>query len=158
MSRPNTGSVAPNGTWLSQRSSMSHSSPPARPKKNAGMRRSHMNRSVVETAPRLRRSASTTTRGICGRSAKYTFGSASTNLSQRREVFDLDPILVPARRAFHRDEVVERGDHDLPASDIHFVGVPFQEFVIEASSGVAKAVEVPVLGLEREVEPITQGR
>src|SRR5438309_445394 len=67
MSRPKTGSVAPKGTWLTQRRSMSHSSPPARPKKNAGMSRSHMTRSVVESAPRRRRSASTTTRGICGR-------------------------------------------------------------------------------------------
>src|SRR5437762_7137627 len=30
-----------------------------------------------------------------------------SNLPQGGEILDLDPILVPARRAFHRDEVVE---------------------------------------------------
>jgi hypothetical protein len=33
---------------------MSHSSPPASPKKNAGTSRSHAKRAVVESAPRLR--------------------------------------------------------------------------------------------------------
>src|SRR5207237_925926 len=78
MSRPKTGSVCPNGTWFSQRSSGSHSSPPAMPKRDGGMSRSHMTGRVVVRAPRRRRSVSTTTRGTCGRSAKYRFGSART--------------------------------------------------------------------------------
>ncbi len=85
MSRPKTGSVVPNGTPFSQRSSASHSSPPASPKKNEGMRSSGARRSVSANAP-VRRfaSVSTTSRVTCGRSAKYRFGSARTKNTMRK--------------------------------------------------------------------------
>ncbi len=84
MSRPKTGSVVPNGTPFNQRRSASHSSPPARPKKNAGMSSSGMIRRVSLSAPARRgASVSTTMRGTCGRSAKYRFGSAMRKNAMR---------------------------------------------------------------------------
>ena len=85
MSRPNTGSVAPNGTALSHRSRLSHSSPPASPKKNAGTSSSGMIRSVRANAPvRFGAAASTTSRGTCGRRAKYRLGSARKKNASRK--------------------------------------------------------------------------
>ena len=78
------------------------------------------------------------------------------NLSERGKILDFDAILVSACRALHRDEVVQRGDHDLPPGHIHAVGGPFQKLVIETAAGVAEAVKVTMVCLEGEVQPVPQ--
>jgi len=99
MSRPKTGSVVPNGTPFSQRRSESHSSPPARPKKNDGMSRIGMSRSVSASAPARRgASVSTTMRGTCGRSAKYRFGSAMKKNAMRNTTNAQKPAVYRRRK------------------------------------------------------------
>ena len=55
-----------------------------------------------------------------------------SNLSQRGEIFDLDPILDAPGSALHPDQIVEGSDANIRANEVHRVGIPLELFVVKA--------------------------